>query len=509
MKRILIICCIVCSAFYSLSAQKPVSDILNIQGVIKKDYQLKDGSLLKAGTPSVLQSAVQLKKYDNGESPYQAVLLVNGRQRHMPIHALKDHFQTEKSDKDQFWQLVQLEKIKYYIKNKDYSNLRREQILESESYIEELEKANLFYNDAAIEDYLQCLLLDIIPQKHAFHREISQPVVRVFKSAAPDIMTLSNNMLLISTGMLTTLDSEEELMALLSREVTHYLLDHALITVRKNIVRARRAEFWGAVADGVVAATEEFLYQRYEHYTPGVLFETNHAIQVLINEDIVRRMGLDYSEEQEMEADRYARRFLENNGYNPESLSAALHKIKDYYKRDKGSDALTKYGIFGTLLKRVEKMENPQSLPEDRKYLKTMMSVVSYEAAMHDYNQDYENSRRLAMKNINHALETPYDYFIVARSLMKQTNDPATNAECLFYLDKADMISETEDINITKLRILLLLRENKQTQAVEHLKKYQRLLDIMYQQPHTEEDAQWITEEYQWAQKLLERIFIL
>ena len=127
------------------------------------------------------------------------------------------------------------------------------------------------------------------------------------------------------------------------------------------------------------------------------------------------------------------------------------------------------------------------------------------EAAMHDYNQDYENSRRLAMKNINHVLETPYDYFIVARSLMKQTNAPATNAECLLYLDKADMISETEDI--TKLRILLLMRENKQTQTVEHLKKYQRLLDIMHQQPHTEEDAQWITEEYQWA--LLERIFIL
>ena len=186
-----------------------------------------------------------------------------------------------------------------------------------------------------------------------------------------------------------------------------------------------------------------------------------------------------------------------------------MHKIKDYYKRDKGSDALTKYGVFGTLLKRVENMETPQNLPEDRKFLKTMMSVVSYEAAMHDYNQDYENSRRLAMKNINHALGTSYDYFIVARSLMKQTNDPATNAECLLYLDKAEMISETEDINITKLRILLLLRENNQTQAVEHIKKYQRLLDIMYQQPHTEEDAQWITEEYQWAQKLLERIFIL
>ncbi len=78
----------------------------------------------------------------------------------------------------------------------------------------------------------------------------------------------------------------------------------------------------------------------------------------------------------------------------------------------------------------------------------------------------------------------------------------------MLYLDKADMISETENVNITKMRILILLRENKQEKAVEHLKKYQQLLDIMFQQPHTEEDAQWITEEHAWAKSLLERIFI-
>jgi hypothetical protein len=147
-------------------------------------------------------------------------------------------------------------------------------------------------------------------------------------------------------------------------------------------------------------------------------------------------------------------------------------------------------------------------MPEDRKYLKTMMGVVSYEAIMYDYKKDYKNSFRLAMKNIHHSLGISDDYLIVARSMMKQANTPESNSECMLYLDKADMLSESENVNITKMRILLLLRDNKQTEAVEQLKKYQSLLDILFQQPHTEADAQWIAEEHSWAKNLLERLFI-
>ena len=509
MKQIFLTIYVICSACCCLMAQKPISDYLSIPGFFKKDYELRDESFIKKGTPAVLQFITKLKEYESGEQPYQAVFLANNKQFYIPLYALNDVFQAEIMSKEQFWQLILLEETKYFIKNDDISKLQREQILEAERYIEELEKANLFYNDAAIEDYLQCLILEITPTQHTFKREIPQPVVRVIKSASPDIMMLSNNMLLISTGMLTTLDTEEELVALLCREVSHYLLDHALITVKKNISLAKRAEFWGAIADGVLAATEEFLYYRYEHYTPGLLFDSNKIIQQLINQDIIKRMGLDYSEEQEKEADRHALRYLENENRNPDALRSALYKIKVHYENDKASDALTKYGIYGTLLERVDKMGKPQELPEDRKYLKTMMSIVNYEATMHDYYKDYENSFRLAMKNINHSLGTSDDYLIVARSLMKRYNSPESNAECMLYLDKADMISETENINITKMRILLLLREKKQTQAVEQLKKYQHLLDIMFQQPHTEEDAKWISEEYQWAKKLLERLFLI
>jgi hypothetical protein len=75
-------------------------------------------------------------------------------------------------------------------------------------------------------------------------------------------------------------------------------------------------------------------------------------------------------------------------------------------------------------------------------------------------------------------------------------------------LDKADVVSEVEDVNITKMRILLMLRENMNINAVDMIRKYQKQLDVMFQQPHTEEDAEWITAEHLWAEKLLERIYL-
>ena len=508
MKRLFITMYIICTTCGYLLAQRPISGSMNIQGSIKKEYELKEGTILKEGTPITLQFVTKLKKLEKDEVPYQAILSSDGKQFYMPLEVLKEHFQPRKMTKEQFWQFMIVDKAKYFTAEDKNRNLRREQILEAEQYIEELEKAKLFYNDDALEDYLQCLILNISPNNHLYHNSMSQPVVRVLKCAEPDIMMLSNNMLLISTGMLTTLDSEDELVALFSREVSHYLLDHALITVKKNIARARRAEFWGAIAEGVIAGTEAYLYERYDYYNPGLFFTASSTVNALINHKIDQRMGMDYLEEYEKEADRHAMLFMENEGREANALRSALHKIKVHYENNKSSNALHKYNNYGTLSDRIKELGSPTELPEDRKYLKTTMNVVNYEAAMHDYYKDYENSFKLAMKNINHSLGTADDYLFVARSLMKRNNSSENNQECMLYLDKADMISEVENLNITKMRILLLLRENEQKKAVEQIKKYQELLDIMFQEPHTEDDAKWITEEHTWAKNLLERLFI-
>lgn len=39
--------------------------------------------------------------------------------------------------------------------------------------------------------------------------------------------------MLVSSGLLTLLDTEDELFGMLARETAHYVLDHAVITVNK------------------------------------------------------------------------------------------------------------------------------------------------------------------------------------------------------------------------------------------------------------------------------------
>ena len=509
MKRLLTITCMLCAALQFVVAQRPISHFLDIQGTLTQDYKLIDQTVLKKGTPIVVQFITRLKRVNNGDTPYQAIIVANGKQLYMPLMDIEEHFQAGKLSKNQFWQLAQLPLAKHYTQD-DNSKLKREQIQDAEKYIEEFEKSELFYNDEALEDYLQCLILEITPDKHAFQQlSMQQPLVRIVKSAEPDLMMLSNNTLLITTGLLTALDTEEELIALLSREVCHYLLDHSLIQLKRNFARMNRSMFWNHMGEIIAIAADNYLYERYDYYVPGMAFVAKDLVQGLINLNVDKQLGMDYSKSQEIEADNYALRFLENEGYNPQALCSALHKVKEKYLNDKGSGALTRYGKHSTLLDRLNEMGQPQPMPEDRKYLKTTMSVVSYEAVMHDYYKDYTNSQRLAMKNINHSLGTSDDYLMVARSIMKQSNTPASNAECQLYLDKSDILSETENVNITKMRILLLLRENKQVEATEQLKKYKQLLNIMYQQPSGFEDGEWIRDEFEWADQQLERIYTL
>lgn len=489
-------------------AQTPNSVVFNIPGHLKAPYIWRDELELEKGTPCTLLFFTKLKKPMQGEGAYQVVFVSGAHQFYIPLEHINDYFKADITDKNQFWSMAFLKNYPDALKEDKLASIRHEQRLDSDQYLSELQKNRLFYDDAAIEDYLQCMVLELMPDKQLLNREIEVPVVRLLKSAAPDMMMLGNNVLLVSTGMLATLDSEDELRALMLREISHHLMDHALITIKQNIARANRAAFWGAVIDGVVSAAEQTLYDRYDYYQPGLLFATNDVIQSLVNLNISRRMGLDYSPKLEEEADKYAVAYLEMLGKSKETLASALHKLNDYYQRENDVTELSKYGRYGTLGERLKDMKKPELQTVDRDYLKRTMSVVSFEAALQDYNKQYRNARLLAMKNIDNNLACADDYLMVARSLMKTQNTSESNAECLLYLDKADMVSEVEDVNITKMRILLMLRENLTINAVDMIKKYQGQLDVMFQQPHTEEDAEWITAEHLWAENLLKRIYI-
>ena len=146
-----------CAALQFVVAQRPISHFLDIQGTLTQDYKLIDQTVLKKGTPIVVQFITRLKKVNNGDTPYQAIIVANGKQLYMPLMDIEEHFQAGKLSKNQFWQLAQLPLAKHYTQD-DNSKLKREQIQDAEKYIEE-KKLELKIDIVKADPQEQCKMI--------------------------------------------------------------------------------------------------------------------------------------------------------------------------------------------------------------------------------------------------------------------------------------------------------------------------------------------------------------
>ncbi len=506
MKRLLLIITLVGLGISSIYSQsKPITPVINASGKFKKAYED-----IPEGTQCTFRNVVRLKRIpkDSYMEPVQAVVIINNMQKAIPLNSLGviefDY------DKNSFWYVAQIQSglLKYYENKGIKASLRSDQEKEGMEYIKQLRNSRMIYEDDALQDYLQCMLLSIYPSESLLPINVN-PEVYVISGTDPDMFMLGNGALFVTTGMLSILDNEDELYGMMARTVAHYMFDDALITIQKNISRAKRAAFWGAVADGVTAATEAYLYEKNDYYEPGIVFATNDLVQTLINDNINRRMGIDFSEAQEIQADYYASLFLNKVNRDVNALPSALNKVYAYYNAQIDKSVIQKYGSYGYLTKQIEKLGEFKPTTTDRVYCKRICGVISYVSGMNYYNKNYSKAKKIALLNIDNQTASPEDYIMAARCTMKISNTPESINECRAYLDKADEISPVINLNICKMKILLLLRENKQIDAVDLLQQYQSHLVNMYQQPHNKSDDEWIASEQTWVQKQLDRINIM
>ena len=477
-----------------------------IEGVLREPFEV-----FPAGTPITLQRFITHK--GNGETQRKGVISINGKQYAIPVSDMKQTIELKPVDANTFWIARQLENglVSYYQKHGLQQSLRKEMEEDANTYLDELKKNRLLYEDAALEDYLHCLMLDMMPRQFISERH-AIPYVRLIKSPAPDILMLGNGCMLISTGMLTLLDNEEELYALMSREVAHYVMDHAVVTINKNVARANRAAFWGGVLEVLTVATEEYLAEKNDNYVPGLIYTTGDVINSLVNDNIMERMGLTYLPEQEKEADLLAIEYLKFSKHAPMHLTSALKKMQSYFLRVQDSRVFYRNQVHNNLHERVKQLQERYPVseqPEDRIYLKQTASVVSFSAGLLEYNSDYAEASILAQKNINSLLASADDYVIQAQCLMKQSNSKETWQACHELLDKADALNGGHSINATHQRILLLLRQERLQEATEQLQSYIGHLEKQLSLPQTDDQLEWLKSESYWAQQLLGRLEVL
>lgn len=505
MKRLItlfILTILVVTAGFAKPKQKDLSGAIAVRGELKKGYKQTP-----AGTSLIIRRVVKMHKPndDNSSDIYYAVE-INGIQETIPLEEM-DIIKLAKPETDQeFWQQVYLKRHLYErFDNRGYKHKLRQEI--DEECVDYLDKlSEIAYQDDYLTSYVQGVFAKLNAITIDENRNESLNI-RLIQSPEPDAFMLPNGYMVVSTGLLCTLDSEDELAAVIACELAHFVFDHQMNNIQVAERRAQRAAFWAGVFTEVSNAALDVAYwdDNDNAYAVSLVADIG-LVASLLSIPATDRLGMKYKSGQEVISDNLARELLAFKGYKPDGLASALDKISEYYKVQQRSESLTRYNSLSNLQKRIEKAGGFQSL-RSRPYLKTTSDVITFNASMNFANKRYKETARLINKNMVNELATDNDYIIFVKAQMALSNTEETNNQCLSMLDKAqELVGENQNLDIYKQRILLLMRMNKQAKAANTLKEYLTLLTQYQSQGIEGEEKSWTNKEIGWASQMLNKI---
>lgn len=426
------------------------------------------------------------------------VTKINDQQVYIPAKKAAGLLDLSPKNIEEFWfsEYINCNMFSHY-KRKGYRlPLRGEVMNEAADYLSSLN--GLFYGNASTLDYIGNTFANVTPQKLDKKRP-ERLGIRILKSPNPDAYMLGNGTLLITTGLLSLVDSPDELMALMVSEMAHYVLDHQVINIGKERSRIRKAKVWGSVLTFVAAGMETLLTENNEHYIPGGILLTASIAEIIINEAAIKKLGMGYSNKQYFAADDIAIRFLKMNNLNPSALQSSLHKIKAYYTTENDSYALSKKGGYGNVDQRMARLEAPKD-SVDIEFLRQMSDVTTFNAIVQYDSENFRAAERLIKKKIKNGYATDDDYLVFVQSNMGYRNSPEDNERNLERIRLVKTMSETPNLGIYKQEILLLLRLEQQTEAIQAIEEYKAML-VDFKEGAAFDDVNWANSEISWSDK--------
>lgn len=357
-------------------------------------------------------------------------------------------------------------------KNGVQYGLRKEAEEDALEYLSRIYGAGLNLDDPYLENYIYSLVYRIMPKPYVPYRT-GQVNIVIEKDKSLNAGVYPNGTLILTTGLLAALQSEDELVAVLAHEIGHFVLDHSIVNINKQVARKKKAEFWSAVATGVAAAAEIAVASSSNssnYYIPGTATIGTAIVSSAIASSIVNRLGMEYNHEQEYEADEYAKAVLSLLGYNPNALAVALSRIKTLeVKEGNYSSYLSSYS-HPALQIRISKAGKVESL-DDVRYQKMISFVNSANSLIDFTNKRFFSSYNSTRKNIDNQVATIDDLVINAASQQMLFNSPEKNRETIELLDKALAIAPN-NLNAMKYKILAVLRMKDLKNAMNLLDQY-------------------------------------
>jgi hypothetical protein len=337
-----------------------------------------------------------------------------------------------------FWQIVWLENQSTHINSNGWQTDLRSTLRDDfYEYASQMEINGLVFRDEYLEDYLRQLLLIVHPR--ALIKEMPARLnILMIKAIKPEVFTFDNGTIVMTTGMLASTRSEQELLSILSEQTAHVVLDHHLMNITMEIRNERSAEFWTAFATIASAVAMEFSNIRYgTHFHTGDLVLAGLSAAA-ISDAIVQSTGADFNSEQKQNAKELSGAFMED----------------------------------------LQQRENFEYLP-DKEYMINISSALSTTAWMEYHHHNYDQSMQYMDRVFELGIANEEDYLLRAKLTRTLSNTYQSNAEALRLINTALAMNDFDFVEALAEKGLILIRLGEVAEAREVFVSYKEAISGM------------------------------
>jgi hypothetical protein len=367
-------------------------------------------------------------------------------------------------DLNQVWQ-SELLKAKTYeklLRGFQY-DLRNAMEEEMRNYLGGLEQGGRFY----IDSYLETRLYGILRRIYPVRPDDGRPGImslRIITDLSPDAWVGPDGTMIITTGMITAVNSEDELMALMAQEVAHFALDHYM-----------------------------------NNYDSLVANVTEPDLSLVIK----------YNPVQEKQADGCAVSVLKILDKNPAALGSVLRKVRRYGEMTGDYYMTTANGAFPLAASRAATFSDTDTF-FSADYEKMISPIISY-TAYDAYNQSqYPLCRWLLDRNMQSGEATAEDYILMSQTLLLLSDTEEKDREALAMVRRVIVPGTAVPAEAYKQEALVLMRMDRNEEAAASLDRYAVSLEENYKK-YSSMSGDWsqrlsyITAEKNWVDRTRRR----
>jgi predicted Zn-dependent protease len=353
-------------------------------------------------------------------------------------------------------------------------------------------KNDYIFHDSYLENYLQSIVNQLFSPEFLVNKRQGELMVKVLDDNVPNAYMTANGTMYIHTGLLSVLQNEEELKAVILHELAHFILDHSVVNYNKLKKDEARLAFWSGVATSIAAISEVYMASNHDVYFGGSLTYAVALGSIIRSENLLEKLGNTYSLEQEMEADICANSLLPFYNVNPKALLSAFNRIKNYHINNGDFGAIEEWGTHPSLQYRINQIEkSAYTLPEETSYQRKVALAVIQTAYLEFYYNHFTSCITMLNRNIQNGCADERDYVLAAMALSRVSDYAFADSLSLQYLVTAEKLNVNPTAEIYKQKALTLLRMRRAEEAIEEVKRYIEVI----------EDA----EEQAWGRNLILR----